>query len=615
MYGYFGEYVLINLTTREVMIKSLSEHIFRHYIGGSGLNAKLITDLIDPKCDPLGPENVLTYSVGPFCGSLIPTSGRHQISAKSPLTGTIGESDIGGYWGYAFKTTGFDALAIAGISPDPVYILINDSSISIQSATHLWGLDTFDTTAMLKQKYGKQAQISCIGPSGENCQLIASILHDGREARMAGRGGLGAVMGSKNLKAVVVGTTGNKKTTFFDNEALKKSAIQTSKTLVSDVKALGQYGTVGTIVGAEILGDVPIKNWQAGEWKDGVWELSGMNIVNQGLLKKRFFCKQCPIGCGRVVELSDGEPGGGPEYETSCLFGSNCLIDDNETIFAANELANRAGFDTISAGNVVSMIMEAFEKGIISKRDLNGIEPVWGSGKALIALLQEVVNNSELGALLSQGAARLSKQFGCEGMAMHVKGLELPAHDPRAYSGLGLSYATSNRGACHLQGFTYSFEKGLGFPELGFPGGEITRFNSENKHILTANSQNWMSLCDSLKLCKFSLFGKVTLSLTTEWINLITNWEMDWKSLLKCGERIFTLKRLFNIQAGFSRKDDTLPHRLQYTPKGGGTLDHLPPDHETMLNAYYDYRGWDVNGIPSNKKIKDLNLDAILIES
>lgn len=609
MNGYYGKYASIDLNTQLVKHKSLDESVYRKYIGGSGLGAYLLSCYCDPSCAPLSPDNPLIFTVGPFSGTLVPTSGRHQVVAKSPLTGTFGEADVGGNWGFRFRHSGFDGIVLTGSSPSPIYILIENDKISIHHAEDLWGKDTFTTTEFLKALYGEKSEISCIGTSGEQLQLIASILHDGREARMAGRGGLGAVMGSKLVKAVVVSGKTSRKVTFHDEAALKESAREVSRSVAGKMKNFGKFGTVGTIEGAEVIGDVPVKNWQEGDWKEGCEKLSGIRWKNEGFVVRQYFCKQCPIGCGRVVLLKDGEPGGGPEYETTCMYGANCLIDDYQKIFEANEIANRAGFDTISSGSTISMLMEAYEKGFVTRDDLGGIEPKWGSGESLIQLLTEIAENTPVGNLLSNGAARVAEKFNCEELAIHSKKLEAPAHDPRAYSSLALSYATGNRGACHLQGMTYSFEKGLGFPEYDFPYGEITRFESGRKPELTVISQHWMSLCDSLKICKFSLFGGVTVSKTAEWLQLATGWDISWEDLMLVGERIFNLKRLFNTKAGFSRSEDTLSSRLLNSPKGGGTNNHLPPNLQSDLDAYYALRHWDTEGTPTSQIITELELE------
>lgn len=608
MFGYYGGYALVDLRKKKVTTNTIPEEVFHKYIGGSGLGAWLLTRYTDPTCAPLSSENTLIYTTGPFANTLVPTSGRHQITAKSPLTGTFGEADVGGNFGYRFRHSGFDALVITSISDTPVYLYVTNNCITIHDARELWGKDTFSTTEILKNKYGQKSEVSCIGPSGENLQLIASILHDGRDARMAGRGGLGAVMGSKNVKAVIVAAETSCNVDIYDAEALRTSARATAKEVAGKMADFGKYGTVGTLEGAEILGDVPVKHWQEGTYREGCENLSGIKWVIDGLITKRFFCKQCPIGCGRTVILRDGNPGGGPEYETTCMYGTNCLIDDYNSIFTANEIANRAGFDTITSGSTISMLMEAYERGYVTPDDLGGIVPEWGSSHALIQLLSEIAENSVIGRLLSQGSKKVAQTFHCEDLAMEVKGLEVPAHDPRAFSSLSLSYATANRGACHLQGMTYSFEKGLGFPEYDFEGGKMTRFDSSRKSELTVYTQHWMSICDSLKICKFSLFGGVTATKTAEWLSMVTGWKITWEELMQTGERIYNLKRMFNCKAGFSRKDDTLPLRLLNSPKGGGTENHLPPDLEQALDEYYAIRKWGADGFPTKEKLLELDI-------
>ncbi len=606
----YGKTLFVNLTDGTSITEMLDESLLRAYIGGSGIAAWIFSSLVPPGIDPLSPANPLVFALGPLCGTLAPTSGRHEVASLSPLTGLFAESDVGGAWGSALRNTGYDFLAITGSSETPVALVVSESGARIEDASSLWGSDTFTAYDHYSEKY-PGSETACIGISGERLVRIACIAHDGRDARMAGRCGLGAVMGSKKLKAVVAAPSARAPRKIHDAAGLAEAAREVARNLPVRAELMSKFGTSGTLKGAHTFGDVPFKNWAQGGADFNLDAISGQKLAESGRLKKRFFCTMCTIGCGRIIELSDGKLGAGAEYETVCELGTNLLIDDIEAILAANEKANRYGIDTISAGGVIGFLMEAYEKNQLNGLDLSGIVPVWGSGKALLQLIDLIGTKTGLGAFLGDGVAELSKSIGSPDYAIHVKGLEFPAHDPRAFNSLGLSYATGNRGACHLQGMTYSFEKNLSLPERDFMSPQ-DRFGFERKAALVAASQDFMSLLDSLKLCKFSLFGGSSATIALEWLNLATGWEMDMGEFFKAGERIFTLKRLYNVSRGASRKDDRLPKRILFEPKGGGAGQNLPPDHETSLDEYYRVRGWTSDGLPTKAKMDELGLPGIV---
>ena len=354
-----------------------------------------------------------------------------------------------------------------------------------------------------------------------------------------------------------------------------------------------------------------MKNWSLGAAALDIPGMSGQRMVESGRLTKKFFCKTCTIGCGRVVELSDGREGGGPEYETLCILGANCMVDDLEAIITANEKANRLGVDTISAGDAIAFLMEAYEKDETHGADLSGVVPAWGSSEAVVRLVELIGLREGIGELLGEGVARASKVIGSPGYAIHVKGLELPAHDPRAHNSMALSYATANRGGCHLQGMTYSYERRLTMPERGFDAPQ-DRFGAERKPELVIAGQDYMSLMDSLKLCKFSIGGGASVTKALEWLNLATGWNLSLEEFLRAGERIFNEKRLYNTGRGVSRKDDRLPVRLQSEPKGGGAGQNLPPAMDAALDRYYELRGWTQGGIPTMAKLEELEIGGII---
>ncbi len=609
MYGYYGKYLDVDLGAETSRAVAIDESVFRAYIGGGGLGTWLLSRLVPPETGAYAPGNALIFAIGPFSGTSVPTSGRHQVVSVSPLTGIFAESDVGGRWGSAFQATGYDALVIHGASRKPVTLILDGHDLRFEDALPIWAADTFATDEHFKSRF-PASETACIGEAGEKLVRIACIMHDGRHARPAGRCGLGAVMGAKKLKAVVVIPSSSIRKRIFDEASLKASTLKTAGELPVKAVNLAKYGTIGTIGGAQAFGDLPVKNWQLGSFDEATFRISGQNLVESGRLVKKYFCKSCTIGCGRTVMLSDGRPGAGPEYETAGMYGSNCLVDDIDAIIEANELANRLGIDTISSGAAIAFLMEAFERGELKGQELEGLRPEWGKGEILVKLVGMIGTKQGIGVLLGEGVARACATIGDPGYAIHTKGLEFPAHDPRAFGSMGLSYATSNRGACHLQSMSYNFEKSLTMPESGFDLPQ-DRFGTERKEEFVVRTQDLMSLIDSLKLCKFSMFGGVRAEKALEWLRAITGWDMGMEEFLQAGERIFNLKRYYNTELGVTRKDDSLPERITDEVKGGGTGDYLPPDLDASLDRYYRLRGWDDNGIPRREKLADLGIELI----
>lgn len=610
MKGYMGKILRINLDNSAVSSEPLDEKVLRTYIGGSGLGAKYLLEECDPKTDPLGPDNPLIMMTGPFCGTRVPTSGRHAVVTKSPLTGIFAESDVGGTWGYDFKKTGYDGLIIKGRASKPVYIWIDDEGVEIRDAGGIWGKDTYEVDAILKEQLGEDANITSIGIGGENLVKFASIMTDGKDARAAGRCGVGAVMGSKNIKAIVV--KGTKSVEVQDDALLASSIKEVAPKVVAATAGMNKFGTASGIIGHESYGNLCIGNWAVSRWPEGAEKISGQKMA-ETILVKNYRCKNCIIGCGRIVKIESGPyagvDGAGPEFETLGTLGSLCLIDNLEAIAYANELCNRYGIDTISTGAVIAFAMEAFTKGIITEKDTDGIKLNFGSHEAMIKMVELIAKREGIGKILSEGVKRAAETFGGLALefALHVKGLEFPAHDPRAFNGLALSYATSNRGACHLAGFTHGFERALALPELGYDGPH-DRLLTEGKGEFVAKMQNLSGLYDSLKLCKFMMSGGTPISKLVEWLNAITGWDVTFDELMKAGERMYNIKRLFNVKCGISRKDDTLPPRTLTLKRQGEGITVNQPHLGKMLSDYYEYRGWTEEGIPSNDKLEELGL-------
>ncbi|MBI9108817.1 MAG: aldehyde ferredoxin oxidoreductase family protein [Spirochaetales bacterium] len=606
MKGYNGRYLDIDLSAGTVEVKPLSEDMVRQYIGGSGLGAKFLYDATGPDTDPLGPENIMIFASGPVTSTGGFNSDRFEVVSKSPQSGIYGEASCGGKWGGRFKKTGYDAMIVRGKATSPVYITITDKDVKIEDASDLWGLDTFKTHRQLKEAAGKGAEVACIGPSGEKMIRIAAIIADGAHGRAAGRCGLGAVMGSKNLKAVVV--NGNTVPEIADAGRIKEINKSLNKSMKEDAACMREAGTTCALDYFEEIGNLPIRNWYQGNWPEGAENLKGYTTVKTHKAK-RYACGNCPIACGKIVKAKDGPYDGedvaAPEYETVGLMGSNLMIDDYDIVVKENELCNRYGIDTIAAGNTIAAAMEAFERGIISLEDTDGIELRFGDGQAAIQALEKMCKREgRLGELLCDGSRSFAEKVGPEvnEFIHQVKGLEFPAHDPRANFSLALAYATSNRGACHLS-FTQDYEETF-VENLGVEASK-GRFSPE-KAAIVARMQDWSCLFDSLCICKFARYGGLMLQQTLDYLNASTGWDMDMEDFLKAGERIFNLKRLYNQKHGISRKDDTLPPRILTHRRGGGT-NELPPLN-VMLSDYYDFRGWDEMGRVTAKKLNELDI-------
>ena len=622
--GYMGKLLVADLTSRKITQQETDPKLCAEFIGGSGLGAALLYEAYFGAGggagagrggggagvpDALAPESPLWFLTGPLCGTIAPTSGRHAVVARSPLTGIWGESDSGGGFGPALKKAGFDGVCIVGQAERPVYLWIHDGECEIRDAAKVWGRDTYETDAALRAETAQKAVVAAIGPAGERCVPMAAVMHDGRDARAAGRCGLGAVMGAKRLKAIVA--AGSARVPVADPEALRGAVREVAKAMPDKNPGLGKNGTAGSIAGIEHVGDLPIRNWRDGSWEEGAASLSGQRMTDT-ILTDRYHCPTCPLGCGRIVRIGAGKyagvDGAGPEYESLGTLGAMCLVDDLEAVTYASELCNRLGLDTISAGAAIAFAMEAYEKGLLSKKDA-GCELLWGDAAAVIDMVGQIGRAEGLGKLLGQGVRRAAAELGglAPEWAVHVKGLEAPAHDPRAYNSVGIGYATSNRGACHLQGFTHIPERGVIMSDFGYTA-IADRFGVEGKGKYTALMQDAMCVFDAAKTCKFALTAGVQPSTVASWLRCVTGLPWDYDTMMLAGERMFNLKRLFNVRLGISRKDDVLPPRLQLHKRGsGGAAENLPP-LEAMLPEYYQHRGWSEEGIPLRERLEQLGL-------
>jgi aldehyde:ferredoxin oxidoreductase len=571
----------------------------RLFIGGRGLASKILFDEIDPKVDPLSEGNKLIFATGPLTGTNAPTGGRYMVITKGPLTGTIASSNSGGFFGAELKFAGWDMIIFEGKAEKPVYLSIHDDKVEIKDATHLWGKDVFETTDALVEEFGdSRARVACIGPAGENLVKFAGIIND--KHRAAGRTGVGAVMGSKNLKAVIVRGSGRPKPSSAEFTEVVRQKIA----IIKQNPVTGQgLPTLGTKVLDNIInqsGAYPTMNFQQCIF-DRTSEVSGEALVEKKYLTKNHACFACPIGCGRVISLPNGIESEGPEYEAGWAYGADCGVDDLIAICEANHLCDKYGMDPISAGSTIACAMELYEKGYIPQEDLNkGPELRFGSSEAIIYYTKAIAFREGIGDKLAEGSKRFSQMYGHPEFSMQVKGQELPAYDPRGVQGHGLQYATSNRGGCHVRGYMISPEI-LGIPQKLDP----QDLNDKPEWVKTF--QDLTAVIDSAGLCLFTSFA-LTADDYRDLVNADTGFNYTTDELMKAGERIWNLERLFNIKAGFTKADDTLPKRLleEPVPEGPnkGAVHHL----DALLPQYYQVRGWDENGVPTKEKLLELNL-------
>lgn len=610
MYGYHGKILRVDLSKREMKDIELKEEDVKKFIGGAGLAAKLFYPTMTKNLDPLGPENPLAFMTGPLTGAPIPGAGRYTVCAKSPLTGIWGEANSGGLFGVGLKFAGYDGVIITGSSKKPVYFYVHEGGTEIKDASHLWGKGFYETRDTLKEEVGeKRARVAAIGQAGENLVRYAAVMND--HGRAAGRCGMGAVMGSKKLKAVVV--HGTKRPEIADPDGLKEK-IKMAEIPITDIgnltfrAFLPKYGTMGYLDMAMYLGDAPTKYFTKSTFPD--------DKVDGWTLKEKYYvkpvaCYGCPVGCGRLTKYDQHgiKEVDGPEYETTVALGPCCMNLDLDSIIHANHLCNDYGMDTISAGVSIAFAMYLYEKGVLTKEKA-GMEIKWGDGRTVVNLIEKIAKREGVGDMLAEGVKRMAERLGVtQDEAAHVKGLEIPMHDPRAFFGDAVSYATGPRGACHLKGDYYLVEQGAGVIEAGVSSGD--RFeSSENKGAMAAKYQNFRELYNSLTLCEFpTLLGTPTN--LANLLNAVTGWEFDGKAIMMAGERIFNIKRVINLKLGVTKEDDKLP-KIAVEPLSEGSSSGKSPDMETLLRGYYRERGWDPEtGKPMKEKLVELELSEI----
>jgi aldehyde:ferredoxin oxidoreductase len=595
MHGWMGKILRINLTEKSVKEKPIDLEIWKKYLGGRGYGAWILYHEVDANVEALDPQNVLIFATGPLTGTTAATPGRFSVTTKSPLTGTIMDANSGGKWGVYFKKCGYDALIVTGKSETPVYITIFDDQVEIKDAAHLWGKDVHLTTDMLTESEGKGTSIMCIGPAGENQVLISAIMND--KDRALARGGVGAVMGLKNLKAVVV--KGTKKIEIADSDRMKFVTYETNKLVRAHPitsKGLPEFGTSVLVNIMNEAGIFPTRNYQNSQF-EGAEKISGESITDQ-ILTKKAGCWGCIIQCARKTKTANAE-GEGPEYESNWALGANCGIDDLEAITEANYLCNILGIDTISVGGTISCAMELTERGIVDA----GIR--FGEKDKLKEIIRKIAYREGIGDELASGSKKFSAKYHAEQYSMQVKGLELPAYDPRGAQGQGLAYAISNRGGCHLRGGYVIGPEILGAPRM------IDRFVSIGKAGQAVRHMDLGAAIDSMVVCRFSTYA-VNEYVWARLLAAVTGIPYQPEEVIQIGERIVNVEKLYNRREGFSRKDDTLPRRLLEEPVKDGPSRGRTVNLEPMLDEYYQFRGWDQNGVPGEKKLKELGLEDLI---
>ncbi len=625
MYGYAGRILRVNLTEGKLSDESLEESVARKFVGGRGLAAKILFEELKPGIDPFSPENVLIFATGPVTGHPFAGNARYGVYAKSPLTGMWGEAYAAGYFGPELKAAGYDAIVIKGAAETPVYLWIHQGEAELRDASHLWGTVTGETQKSIREEAGdKKVRVACIGPGSEKLVRYGCVISDLKDA--AGRTGTGAVMGSKRLKAIAA--RGTKKPEVADKDTFGKLAPKAKEeSWAGWGEGLHKHGTDGDLDDLNADGILPTMNFRKGTF-EGYQKITG-ETMTETILIKREACYSCGVACKRVVAVKEPyevDPEyGGPEYETTASFGSLLMNDDLIGIAKANELCNKYTIDTISTGMSIAFAMECFEKGLLTIEDTDGLNLTWGNSEAIINLVEKIGKREGIGELLGEGVKRAAVRIGqgAEKFALHVKGMELPMHEPRGKKGVGLSYATSNRGACHVQSHhDEAYEKEKAFaPEFGFvpPMMPMPRtYLGPEKVEFTVISQNWMGFLNSGGFCRFTPYpAGISIPTVVGIFRSITGWDITHEEMLTMGDRAWNLARAFNVREGVTRKDDILPDRLsEPLPDGAVRGERISKwELENALYLYYELRGWNKEtGIPTKGKLGELGLQFVADE-
>ncbi len=609
MYGYSGRILTVDLSKRRVSIESFDEAFARSYLGGNGFAIRLLYHRLAPGIDPFAPENTIVFAVGPVTDTLVPGATRCCAGFKSPLTGLFFDSTFGGMFAVSQKRAGFEAIIITGRAPQPVYLLVHEEGAEIKAAQDLWGKETADSNMAIRSREGSEVEVLSIGPAGENLVRFACAVHTWDKSRdgVAGRGGLGAVMGSKNLKAVAI--KGNHKTTMADADAVKALVSEIRQPMNVATATLKKFGTTVLVNIINKLGALGVRNLQT-EFYEKADSISGESF-REAYFDKDTTCFKCPVACGKDFQVVDGEYAGTnwkmPEYETIFALGSMLDNDNKPSIVKANELCDQLGLDTISLGVTLSFAFECFEKGLLS-RDRAGTQLNFGDYHTILDLIEATAHRRGLGNLLAEGSARLALQLGEEaGKYLYaVKGLELPAHSARVLKGMSIGYATATRGGSHHDTR----------PTLQYAA-DHDNTTPDGKPEFAVRNQHFTAVGDSLTQCRFVSergFGGMLNGHYPRMINAVTGWDLSLEEVERIGERIWTLERAFNVREGVRRSHDILPYRVMHEPVPEGMHKGMccPPEElDAMLNSYYRLRGWTSDGVPTREKLESLGLASL----
>ncbi|MEW6524609.1 MAG: aldehyde ferredoxin oxidoreductase family protein [Bacillota bacterium] len=619
--GYAGQYIRVDLTRQHVDVQPLPTGWAEEYLGGNGVGTRILWDEVGPGVDPLSPENRLVMATGPLCGTLMPNSGRVACIAKSPLTGIYGDSNAGGFLGPELKFAGYDLVVFQGRASSPAYLLICDDRVELRDASHLWGKDCLETEESLRKETGETLlKAATIGPAGENLVSFASI--NVTPQRQWGRSGMGAVMGSKNLKAVAVRGTGP--VTIADREGFYRVALDCHQRIRRNAiyPAVSKYGTPGIVSMMNAIGRFPTKNFQQGHFDNA--DRINAETLRQNHYVQSLSCFGCPVGCDKAYGIKEGPFAGtvvrSVEYETLGSYGAGLYIDDLNAILKANDVCDRLGLDTISAGRVIGFLMELWEKGLITKEDTGGLEFPWGNAEVALKATELMAYRRDFGDLMAGGVRRLAARLGrgAEHYAMEVKGQELAAQDGRAQQSMGLASATSTRGADHLKAFPTIDETGYPFeaerrygpeylPEMAQP------LATRHKAYLVKDGEEFGAIIDSTGMCKSGgtfVLAEIYWPDLARAVSTATGMELDVDQLKKIGERIYNLQRCYIALHGITAADDTLPQRLLTEPSPSKQAQGQVCRLDQMLPEYYRLRQWDpVTGRPSGEKLAQLGLD------
>jgi len=608
MNGFMGKILTVNLTSGKIKEEPLNEGYASDFIGAGGIACRYLADLANKKTDPLSPENPLIFVAGLLTGTGAPSFSRWVVASRSPYTTYYGDSNCGAFFGSEMRFAGYDGIIIKGKSEKPIYLYIEDGKAEIRDASRLWGMNTFETIREIRRAHShERIRVACIGQAGENLAPMANIVTE--HGHCAGRAGLGCVMGSKKLKAIAL--RGKARIPMADaakfKEAAKKSMDEVKAHFVTQF--VHDSGTCGWVDPGLAYGDIPVKYYTMDTMPEAV-NISG-TVQAQKWQVENTRCFGCPVACRKVLHIREGrfaseKPVEGPEYETLAAWGPQLMIADMGALCRFNELLNGYGMDTISSGASAAFAFHLYGKGAITKKDTGGLELKWGNIDAALGLIELMAKNEGFGKIVGEGTRRMGARYKCPEEAMHVKGLDIPMHDPRAFTCMGLVYATGNRGADHNKSAAFMIDYGMGNPDVGLVPSD--RFG-DDRAWMVVRSQDWSSFCDAIGLCHLAVVAPGAI---IEMVNASTGWNMDIPAALKAGERIYQLMRAMTCRFGVTPADDRLPTLAVQPIDGGGQQGHAP-NLVKMLPEYYQLRDWDIaSGLPSRKRMESLGMAELI---